>query len=66
LPRHDFVVRAGCDQIQGMNTTSLSNPVDSADALFQAQRRPRNFKVDDEAAPVVEVQALAGGVGREQ
>ena len=66
LPRHDFVVRARCDEVQGMNATSLSNPVDASDALFQSERRPRNFEVDDKTAAVVEVKAFARGIGCKQ
>ena len=36
LPSHDFVVRGDTDGGPGMYTTSLSDAVDPADALFEA------------------------------
>ena len=66
LLRHDFVVRAGRNEAQRMNTTSLPNTVDTTDPLFHAERRPWKFKIDDETTAVVEVQSLAGGIGCQQ
>jgi hypothetical protein len=65
LPRHELVVRADGDQIQRMNAAHLSHAVDAADALFQAERCPGNFQIDDETAAKMEVQSFAGCIGCE-
>ena len=44
----------------------LSEPVDAADALFEPQRVPRQLDVDDEPAAMMQVESLAGGIGRHQ
>jgi len=66
LANHYLVVRAGRDEVQRMNTTSLSDTIYPSDALFQSQRRPRNFEVYNESAAMVEVESFTGGVSREQ
>ena len=44
----------------------LADAIDPADALFEPHRVPRQFQVDDGAAVLLEVESLAGGVGREE
>ena len=44
----------------------LPEPIDPADALLQPLRRPGSFEIDHEPAAMVEIEALAGGIGREK
>ena len=66
LASHHLVVRTGRDEVQRMNTTSLSDTVYPSDALFQSQRRPWDFEVYNDTAAVVEVESFTGRVSREQ
>ena len=48
-----------------MTDLCLADPVDAAEALFQPVRVPRQVVVDHQVA-ALQVDAFAGGVGRQQ
>ena len=50
----------------GMHGPALADAVDAADALLEPHRVPRQFKIDDEPAGVMQIEPFAGGVGGEQ
>src|SRR6516162_5606949 len=56
----------GGDQMNGMNGPALTDAIDAADALLEPHRIPRQLEIDDKAAVLVKVEALGGGIGREQ
>jgi hypothetical protein len=58
--------RSDCQQVDGVHHALLPDPVDAADALFEAHGIPGQFEVDDDTAAFLEVQPLAGRIGREQ
>ncbi len=41
---------------------ALTDAIEPTDSLRQTPRRPRHVDVHDEAAPLVEVESLCGGV----
>ena len=49
-----------------MHASHLAMAVNPSLALCHSRRRPGRVEVDDEATPVVQVESLGGGVGREQ
>src|SRR5436309_14236730 len=49
-----------------MNRALLADAIDPADPLLQTHRIPRQLEIDDDPAALMEVESLAGGVGREQ
>jgi hypothetical protein len=51
------------DEVVGDHVPELAMPVHTSVPLFQLRGAPREFLVDDVAAGLLEVQALAGGVG---
>ena len=53
------------DQIPQMTDLGLADPVDAAEALFQAVRVPRQVVVDHQVG-ALQVDAFARGVGRQQ
>jgi hypothetical protein len=57
---------AGGEQVNGVDAFRLPEPLDAADALLEADRRPWQLEIDDQPAPVMEVQPFAGRVGRQQ
>ena len=54
------------DEMDGVNRADLADAIDAADSLFEPHRIPRQLEIDDEPAAVVQVQPLAGRVGRQQ
>jgi hypothetical protein len=52
--------------VNRVHPPGLADPIDSAGSLLQPERRPRQLEVYDEAASMVKIETLAGGVGREQ
>ena len=63
---HLRLPRTSADQVKDVHGPPLANPIDSADALFEPHRIPRQLEVDDEPAGLVKVQAFARGVGGQQ
>ncbi|MDP2390482.1 MAG: hypothetical protein Q8N52_09175, partial [Acidobacteriota bacterium] len=53
-------------QVHGMDAPLLAESIDPPDALFEANRIPRHFQIDDQATAVVQVEALTGGVGGDE
>ncbi len=49
-----------------MNAAALSEAIDAAGPLLQAHRRPGELEVDDEAAALVQIEALGCRIGGEQ
>ena len=54
------------EQPDRVHRPPLAEPIDAADALLEPQRIPRQLDIDDEPAAVMQVQALAGGIGRDE
>ena len=50
------------EQANRVNASRLPDSVDPADALLEPQRIPRQLEIDDDAAAMMEIQPLAGGV----
>ena len=63
---HRFLARVHRDKLHGMHAPLLPEPIDPADALLQPLRRPGELEIDHEPAAIVEIEALAGRVGREE
>ena len=61
-----FFHRARLQEMDGVNASLLSQAVDATHPLLEAKRIPGQLQVDDQSAPSMEVQALAGGVGGQQ
>src|ERR1700681_2031972 len=51
------------DEIEGVNAGRLTDAIDAVNTLLEAHRIPRQLEIDDDAARLVKVQPLAGGVG---
>jgi hypothetical protein len=49
-----------------VNTPELADTIDAADTLLEAGGCPRDFKVHDQPASVLEVQSFAGRIGGQQ
>ncbi len=45
---------------------ALAESIDAADALLEPQRIPRQLDIDDEPATMMQVQAFARRIGRDQ
>ena len=58
--------RAGMKEPEGVHRPALSEAIDTADALFEAQWIPRQLDIDDEPAAVMQAQTFAGGIRRDQ
>jgi hypothetical protein len=54
------------NQVKDMHRTALADSIDPANALLEPHGIPRQFQIDDESAPLLEIEALASGVRREQ
>jgi hypothetical protein len=57
---------APSDERDGMHRSSLSDAIDTADPLFEADRIPRHVEVHDETAGMVQVQPLARRIRRKK
>ena len=49
-----------------VNRSSLTDPIDAANALLEAHRVPRQFEVNHEPAMMVKVEPFRRGIGGEQ
>src|SRR5262245_34483048 len=58
--------RAGMKEPNAVNRALLAETIDAADALFEAQGIPRQLDIDHEAASVMQIEPLAGGISRNQ
>src|SRR5262245_44118325 len=58
--------RSGGDQMKRVDGAALTDAVYAADALLDSHRIPRELEADDEAAVMMEIEALCGRVGRQQ
>jgi hypothetical protein len=52
--------------MKSMHGPALTYPVDSADALLQTNRIPRQLEVDDDATAMLKVEAFSSRVRREE
>ena len=66
VSEHGVFDRATVQQPDRVDAPLLAEAVDAADPLLEPQRIPRQLDVDHQAAPVMQVEALAGCVGRDQ
>ena len=51
------------DRVHG---AALPEAIDAADALLEPQRIPRQLDIDDQPAAMMQVEAFAGGIGRDE
>ena len=63
---HRFLARPCSHELHGMHPAALAKTIDAADPLLETQRRPWQLEVHDEPATVMEIEAFAGGVGRQK
>ena len=49
-----------------MNLARLSDALDATDPLLETERCPRQLEIDYQAAALMKIQALAGGIGGEE
>jgi hypothetical protein len=54
------------DEMKCVDAPSLTNPIDTTDALFEPHWIPWQFEVHHDPALVMQIQSLAGRIGREQ
>ena len=66
MSQHGVFDRAAVQQPDRVDAPSLAEAVDATDPLLEPQRIPRQLDVDHQAAPVMQVEALAGRVGCDQ
>jgi hypothetical protein len=57
---------AGGNQVERVDGAALTDAIDTADALLDAHRIPRELEVDDEPAVMVKVETLRCRVGCQQ
>src|SRR5206468_6714841 len=55
-----------CDQVNGVHRSSLADAIDPRDWLFEPDRIPRQLEVDDGSGDLMEVEALAGRIRRQE
>ena len=58
--------RVSCKQVNHVYRTKLTDTIDAASTLLQAERAPWQLAIHHQAAAGLKVQAFAGRVGREQ
>lgn len=58
--------RAPRHEMKYVDAPLLADPVHTADSLLEPHRIPRQFEIDDSATVLVQVQAFAGGIDRQQ
>ena len=63
---HSRLVAVARNQMEDVHRPALPDSVDPADALLEPHRIPRQLEIDDEPTRPLEIESLAGGVGREQ
>jgi hypothetical protein len=49
-----------------VDASALPDPIDTPDPLLEPDWRPRQLEIDDEAASVLQVEAFASGIRRQQ
>jgi hypothetical protein len=54
------------DQMKNMNGSRLTNSIDSPDSLLEPHRVPGQFKIDDDAARLLKIEAFTSRVGRKE
>jgi hypothetical protein len=54
------------DQMEGVDASSLTDPIDATDSLFEPHWIPWQFEIHYDPAVVVKIQPLAGRIGSEQ
>ena len=63
---HGAFDRVRVKQPDRMYGASLSKAIDTANALFESQRIPRQLDIDDQPAAMMQVQSFAGRIGRDE
>jgi hypothetical protein len=58
--------RAGMEKPNPVHGALLAETIDAANALLETKGIPRQLDIDDEAAPVMQIQPLARGIGCNQ
>jgi len=53
------------DEVKGVDTPSLTNPVDATDSLLEPHWIPWQFEIHHNPARVVKIQSFARGIGGE-
>ena len=54
------------DEMKGMDTPALTDPIDAADSLLEPHRIPWQLEIHDDSAVVVQVQPFTGCIGCQQ
>ena len=63
---HPRFVRFACDKMKHVDRPALPDAIHASDSLLEPHRVPWQLEVDHDPAPLVKIQAFAGGVGRQQ
>ena len=58
--------RCRMEQPNRVHRPLLAEPIDTADALLEPERIPRQLDVDHEPAAMMQVESFAGGIGRDE
>ena len=60
---HRVFVRAAIVKVVRVDASGLTDPIDAANPLFEPNRIPRQFQIENEATPRLQIQTFACRIG---